>query len=278
VSSQTAATPEQQLEWEARTGKLAAVAAFLTAALLIGGTLLRQLGALSSRPGNDREFLQAIDDKSGSFLASSVVQSLSFLALSAALFYLYRATRARRPELPAFTGVLVILGPLLLAVAGPLADLDRLDIADQFVSSGAQTAKRAKDLLDDRDVASAAIGSGGTLALALSLVLISINAMRVGLLTRFMGIIGAIIGVLYVIPILSGPLVVELFWIVALGLLFIGRWPGGRGPAWTTGRPEPWPGGTTLGPGRGEPEPAAPVGAPDPDAPVKRKRKRKKKR
>jgi hypothetical protein len=273
--------PEEPLEWEARTGKFAAAAAFVSAALLIGGTVLRQLGALSGRPDNEREFLKAIDGKSGSFLASSVVQSLSFLALSGALFYLYKATKARRPELPVFAGVLVILGPLLLATAGPLSDLSRLDIADEFVSSGAQTVKRAKDLLDDRDVASAAVGSGGTLALALGLVLVSINAMRVGLLTRFMGIIGAIIGALYVLPILSGPLIVQLFWTVALGLLFVGRWPGGRGPAWTTGRPEPWPGGTTLGGGRREPEPAdaaEPEPALEPDTPPRRKRKRKKKR
>jgi hypothetical protein len=157
------------------------------------------------------------------------------------LVYLYRATKARKPEFPSIALVIAVLGPLLLAIAGPLSDMSRLDIADEFLASGARTEDRAEDLLDDRSVAAAAIGSGGTLALAISLVLININAMRVGLLSRFMGVIGAIIGGLYVLPILSGPLIVQLFWLVAIGPLFLGHWPGGRGPAWETGEAEPWP-------------------------------------
>ena len=41
------------------------------------------------------------------------------------------------------------------------------------------------------------------------------------------------------LPILSGPLIVQLFWLVAIGVLFLGRWPGGRGPAWETGEADP---------------------------------------
>ena len=32
-----------------------------------------------------------------------------------------------------------------------------------------------------------------------------------------------------------------MFWLGALGGLFLGRWPGGRGPAWETGEPDLWP-------------------------------------
>jgi hypothetical protein len=65
--------------------------------------------------------------------------------------------------------------------------------------------------------------------------------MRAGLLTRFMGVLGIIIGVLVVIPI--GPLpVVQTFWLIALGALLLGFWPGaGVPPAWRSGRAEPWP-------------------------------------
>jgi Domain of unknown function (DUF4386) len=270
--------PQEQLDWEARMGKFAAIAAFVSAVLVIGGNVLLQAGALSSRPDNERELLKAIHDNSGAFLLSSFIQASSYIAFAGVLYYLFRTVRARRPELPGFAGTLVILGPLLYAAARPITDLGQIDAADTFVQSGAQTIARAKDLLDDRDVLSVAVGSGGTLALAIGLVLLSINAMRVGLLTRFMGIIGAIIGALYVLPVLSGPLIIQLFWSVALGMLFLGRWPGGRGPAWETGQAEPWPGGTTIGGGRGEPEPPAEEPAPDPDTPPKRKRKRKKRR
>lgn len=238
--------PQEQLAWEARFAKPAAAAAFLAVLLIIGGTVVRQAVALSDRPDNDREFLAAIDENAGSFLASAVIQSLSFVFVAAVLAYLYRATKARKPDFPAVALVIAVLGPILLAIAGPISDLSRLDIADEFLGSGPRTEDRAEDLLEERSVAAAAIGSGGTLGLAIAFVLININAMRVGLLSRFMGVIGAIIGGLYVLPILSGPLIVQLFWLVAIGFLFLGRWPGGRGPAWEKVEAIPWPSGAEL--------------------------------
>jgi hypothetical protein len=35
--------------------------------------------------------------------------------------------------------------------------------------------------------------------------------------------------------------VVQLFWLVALGILFLDRWPQGRGPAWDAVEEIPWP-------------------------------------
>jgi hypothetical protein len=66
--------------------------------------------------------------------------------------------------------------------------------------------------------------------------------MRAGVLSKFMGIVGIIVGVLFVIPILGSVPIVEVFWVGALGLLFLDRWPqGGRGPAWDSGEAIPWP-------------------------------------
>src|SRR3954462_473184 len=67
------------------------------------------------------------------------------------------------------------------------------------------------------------------------------HAMRAGLLSRFMGILGVIVGALTAIPILGGAPVVQLFWLVALGILFLDRWPQGRGPAWEAVEEIPWP-------------------------------------
>ena len=65
--------------------------------------------------------------------------------------------------------------------------------------------------------------------------------MRVGLLTRFMGVLGAIIGPLLVL--FPSPLVdpILCFWLLALASLFLGYWPRGVPPAWTTGEAVPWP-------------------------------------
>lgn len=271
---------EEQLGWEARWARPAALAAFATVALLIAGTVVRQAVALSDRPEDEAEFLRAIDESSGAFIASSIVQALSFVTLVGVLLYLGRATIARRPESPGILIWLGVLGPPLLAVASVVSDFARLDAADRFLASGQQTVDRAETLLEDTGVAAAAIGSAGTLALAIAFVFISINAMRVGLLTRFMGIVGAIIGALYVIPLLAGPLVVQIFWLLALGALFLGHWPGGRGPAWETGEAAEWPSGVT----RQQPDDQQLEPAPndhsdepseEPTAPRPRKRKRR---
>jgi cell division septation protein DedD len=56
-----------------------------------------------------------------------------------------------------------------------------------------------------------------------------------------MGVLGIIVGVLTAIPLLGGAPVVQLFWLVAMAMLFLGRWPQGRGPAWDSGEAIPWP-------------------------------------
>ena len=123
-----------------------------------------------------------------------------------------------------------------------------------------------------------------TLALAAGLLLVTLNAMRAGLLTRFMGILGAIVGALQVVRI--GPLpLVQTFWFLSLALLLAGRRQGGDLPAWRTGREEPWPSQREVAEARqaqaasrraakAEPEPATASGPAHP-ASNKRKRKRR---
>jgi hypothetical protein len=122
---------------------------------------------------------------------------------------------------------------------------------------------------------------------------VSLNAMRVGLLTRFLGYLGIIGGVLTIIPLVPIP-IVEAYWLLALAYLLSGRWPSGVPPAWSSGRAEPWPSSQQLRAARGQPaarrgraKPAPtpapePVGAPSPasagtrSTTPKRKRKRRK--
>ena len=136
------------------------------------------------------------------------------------------------------------------------------------------------------------LGLPGALGLALALVFISLNAMRVGLLTKFMGVLGIITGVLQILP-FGGPLpVVQCFWLLMLGVLFSGRWPGGSPPAWRSGEAEPWPSqaeirerraraaaerrGEVYEPPAPQAEPEAVGAGPSPSASArKRKRKRR---
>ena len=125
------------------------------------------------------------------------------------------------------------------------------------------------------------------LAVAASLVFINLNAMRAGLVTRFLGVVGIIAGVLFV---LGGPAqILELFWLLAMGAILLDRWPGGRGPAWDALEERPWLSNmeTRLASAQSKRQTATANGAPPVEAeeddddgpnPNSRKRKRKKRR
>ena len=63
--------------------------------------------------------------------------------------------------------------------------------------------------------------------------------MRTGLVTRFFGTLGMALGVSIILLGPPGTLLLAL-WIGWLGLLFVGRTPGGRPPAWEAGEAIPW--------------------------------------
>src|SRR5439155_538657 len=73
------------------------------------------------------------------------------------------------------------------------------------------------------------------------LALTSLVAMRTGLLSRFLGVLGLIVGVLYAVPLLGGGGgLLQFVWYVAVGMVISNVWPGGRGPAWAAGARVRW--------------------------------------
>lgn len=273
--------PQEQIGWETRVGRLAAAAAFLSGLLTLVSVILQ---ATLGSADDEREALLRVDDEGSTLAASLAAQTVAYLLLAFVLYFLIRAIQARRPQVPRIVIPLLALFPVLLIVGGVLTQLDLGDLADKFVTSGPQTEKRAEDLLDDRSVIGPVLGSAGTLCLALSLVLVSVNGIRAGLLSRFMGVLGVIIGALLILPLFPGGQgTVQIFWTVALGFLFLGRWPGGRGPAWETGEAIPWPSAADrkdLAEFEGDPSSAealepAQEGEPTQASPRKRKRKKK---
>ncbi len=117
-------------------------------------------------------------------------------------------------------------------------------IAGDFAGRASQPLAAAEDALEDPALLIPRyVGISAALALAFWLVKGSLDAMRVGLLTRFMGVFGIALGPAFVLQ--FGSLILPL-WLIALGALFAGRWPGGLPPAWVTGEASPLPsaGGT----------------------------------
>src|SRR5437868_5978435 len=70
-----------------------------------------------------------------------------------------------------------------------------------------------------------------------------VASMRVGLTARWVSFLGIFAAVLFVLGGAFGrvlPEIVTAFWLVAMGILFIGKWPNGDPPAWASGEARPW--------------------------------------
>jgi hypothetical protein len=254
-------SPQQQLEWEARHRPRAAMAAAFAAIAIIVGPLVESsveagapklplLDALQklAAPGTiyDQPTLQVpygryITDHAVELMVSRVIMGLGFVALAYAATFLAAAVRARRPEFARWAFYLPIVGGVVFGVAWIALGVGRLLDANEVVD-GAGTIGAVQDLgTTGVSQLSRVLLTPAALALAVGIVLVSLNAMRAGLLTRFMGALGIVVGVFQVIQVGSSLPLVQTFWLGGLALLFAGRRPGGDPPAWRTGRAEPWP-------------------------------------
>jgi MFS family permease len=275
---------------ERRRGRLAGVAAIAAGVLFPLGLFWSQAVNNDRPEDNAPAQLRFFDRHVGELVASSAIRSLSLALLVFVTLHLYRATKARNPELNSVVGVVAVFGPLVAAIGSFAHDVYLAFAAADFTGREFQTIDGAKDLTESGLLfVTVGLSIGGTLALAFWFVIGSLNAMRVGLLTRFMGVLGVIIGPAFLLGL--APPVVAL-WLIAVGVLFLGRWPRGLPPAWERGEAVAWP---TIGeqaersaeegtPGsqNGEVEPVGPtVRRPEPEqaaadgARSRRKRKRR---
>jgi hypothetical protein len=246
---------EEQLSWEARLGRPVAIASFIAAILEAAGLIYgssaikeQQVKGVTTATVDRVDSLRLFSEHHGQVAVSTVLQCLSVLLLAAPLWFLYTATRARRREIPPAARYLAVAAPIVLSILIAVNQALYVHVADRItrhLAANPMFAKAANDYATEQLKSITVIQSVGLaagLALAFAFVLISLNAMRAGLLSRFMGILGIIVGVLFVLPILGQVPFVEIFWVAALGFLFLGRWPqGGRGPAWESGEAIPWP-------------------------------------
>jgi hypothetical protein len=237
---------DEQLLYESRVRRRQAAVAALAAILLVGAAALQLSGPHTKINELTLDLITAhkrypID------LIGAILNGLGLCALAATLAFLAAITRARNEGLRSFIRWLVIVGAALAALTGVVYAFVIADKADSFVSHGAQTYEQANQLTRSGGLlALPFLGQAAALVLAVGFVMVSLQAMRVGLLTRFMGYLGVFTGVLVLFPIGSPVPVVQGFWLLALAYLFYGRWPSGVPPSWRSGRAEPWPSSQQL--------------------------------
>lgn len=297
---------DETLAWEARRRPRAALAAVLASVLILGSYVVEAvllsdsplssgLQAISAagRPGPVGEAqsltvprYEYLADRSAGLIAAYAARALGFLFLGLALTFLAFATRARLERLGRAARYLPLVGGVLLAVGNLIAPIGTVMAVDEFLD-GPRTVDAARGVVASPLTSAASLMDLlGRFTTAGAFILVCLNAMRAGLLTRFLGVLGIFCGPLFVIELASPLPVVQCFWLAALAWLLLGRWPGGDPPAWRTGEAVPWPTQQELReareraaqdhahePGRGGREPVA-VGA-GAAQPGSRKKKRK---
>jgi hypothetical protein len=288
---------EAQLQYEGRVRYRQAAIAIAAGVLVMVASILGLIGPHAKV--NELTLGLITDHKRGTLdLIAGVVTACAQVSVAATLVYLFRCSKARRPEAPVFLPIVAMAGGAITAICAIVNPIVLHSKVNDFVSTGAQTYDEASRLTGGGVLLALQIGAQlGSLLLALSVVLISLQAMRVGLLTRPLGYVGIFAGALILFPVIVVP-VVQLGWLLAVGYLLSGRWPGGVPPAWRTGTAEPWPSssemrarraaaGSTRGtrPSRGASTPVPAVDGPAIDADsssertrsstTKRKRKRR---
>ena len=275
--------PQQHLRWEARQRPFAAVAALVAGVLGIAAELWSaavfrdaprvpvtrsfqhalEPGALGSSPSERIPFYAFYDAHGGQLIGASTLRAIGYVGIALALTYLAVAVRARRAEMARLVSYLPAVGGLLVAISVLLGTVGSAAAVTDFLA-GPRTVDAARSVGRNSLVVTAGfVGLAGSLALASAFALVALHAMRAGLLTRAMGVLGILSGVLILFPLGLLAVIIQNVWLMALGALFLRAWPGGVPPAWRTGRAEPWP---------SRRRPAAPAESPE-ESPAARERR-----
>jgi hypothetical protein len=242
-------SPDDQLQYESRVHNRQAVI---------------QLGGAHTSVDELTQDLLTANKRFPLDLIAAIVNAIASVGIAWTLVYLYRASKARNPDVRPFIRFLPIVGGGLSAVAGVVYAVIVAIKVHEFATTGAQTYDEATHLTSGAGLLALQLaGQLAALIVAVSFVLVCMQAIRVGLLTKFLGYLGMFAGALVLFQITQIP-VVQLFWLGAVGYLFSGRWPSGVPEAWRTGRAEVLPsgadlraqraaarGGSPAGPGRG---------------------------
>jgi hypothetical protein len=284
--------PDKQLAWERRHRVRAAVAALVAAGGLLVVNVLQailqrdspttsglealqrgaQPGDVARLPSQGTAYFEFLDSKTALVLVLGIAGFIGWVGVAWTVGFLGVATRARFPQFRRFIIYVPIVGGVLLGIGALLLQIGRLQVVNNFLASDRTVG--AVDAADSSLIGFAGILIQlGTLAMAVGLILVALNAMRSGLLNRMLGYLGIASGAMMVLVALP---IVQIFWLGSVAFVLLGRWPGGELPAWATGRAVPWPTPERPPPRqrRGAPAPAPGATAATPSS-TRRKRKKR---
>lgn len=264
---------EEVLAWEERWTRPAGIAALAAVIFVIASMIV------ASRIGGSSgaERLVAVNQDTGSQIISGFLLAIGFVLLAAPLYFLFRAARERSSRVRRQLVGVVIIGPIFFAMAAVVLGFATVDAAESFVDKQVPALERdgvkldsdkAEEESEDAFSESSLSGPGaglqfaGLIGFVAGFLYTALWAMRTGLLTRFWGSLGMALAAVSVFAAAS-PLffLFPILWFVYVGFLLLGSVPGGRPPAWQSGKAEAWP-----SPGEKAAEQLG-VGGDDPDIP-----------
>lgn len=229
---------------------------YLLSAIIVSGTLkaaptvgLLQglepaINGIQNPPVSPRvEEVKFISHHAFALISSSVMAAIAIVVLVLVLLLLLDAVRFRREQLWVGARPLVLYGGVTFAVVS-VAHQVITAIATHKFAVGTDHSNAAVENALTHGAANIAVQyldllSG--LALAAGMVVVCLNAQRVGLLPRWLGMLGIFSALLLFFPIGGAELqIIPSLWMVMMGVLYIGRWPT-EPQAWVQGEAVPWP-------------------------------------
>ncbi|HTU77997.1 MAG TPA: hypothetical protein VMF09_04485 [Solirubrobacteraceae bacterium] len=177
-------------------------------------------------------------------IAGGALSAIALGMLTLILLVLLDAARFRRPETWRPARPLVLYGGILAALVSVGRELASAILAHNFVVGHDHSIHAAEQALTAGTVNGVVnyLALLGTLALTAGMIGTMLAALRVGLIVRWMAILGMFAAILIFLPLLGqeGEIVLA-FWMVMMGVLYAGKWPNGEPPAWAAGEARPWP-------------------------------------
>jgi hypothetical protein len=174
-------------------------------------------------------------------IAGSVLVAMAYAALVLVLLFVLEATRFRRPQTNSAARPLILVGGVVVAVLNVITQIF-LAIKTHDFATGGDFSNHAVEAVSHNSafVAMAYLTPLAGICLTAGIIMAMLNSVRVGLLPRWVGMVGGVAAVLLLLPTETLDVIVA-FWMVAMGILLMGRWPNGDPPAWASGVARPWP-------------------------------------
>ncbi|MEX0993070.1 MAG: hypothetical protein WDZ37_03645 [Solirubrobacterales bacterium] len=187
------------------------------------------------------EALASIGTQSSKLIGSALLTALGIFLLMLPARHLAVAMESRRPQTTRLLRYAAVVGPVALCGAAVMYAFGVKHAASVFggerFTSLAAAADRADEL--QRGVVFTMVivlGAIGGISVVFWLIKGVLDANKIGLVHRWFAIMGAALPLLaFIFP------VAPLIWLLALGGLFLGFWPGGLPPAWDAGRVAEFP-------------------------------------